>query len=324
MKSQHYLLVVVLHVPFAIASGEEAAFSAKCFSVADGDTISVMDRSRSVPPMQSFDLSGVDCPEKQQAFGAKAREFTKSLVGKKLVRIVPTGKRKNGRPVADVVLPDGRNLSHELLKAGLACWDRLETPDDDVLSALEKEAKEAKRGLWADENVVPPWEFRKALHAQPQDKAVGKEAKERPGLRPDQPGTTNETAGGKPDPHQSGQKEFINSIGMKMVLVPAGSFQMGADGDRPNEKPVHTVEITKPFYLGVTEVTQEQYEAVMGKTPSGFEGANRPVEQVSWDDAQEFCKKLSAIEGTTYRLPTEAEWEYACRAGTNDRVLLRR
>ncbi|MBL7042694.1 MAG: formylglycine-generating enzyme family protein [Pirellulaceae bacterium] len=114
--------------------------------------------------------------------------------------------------------------------------------------------------------------------------------------------------------------EITNSIGMKLVLIAAGEFMMGSpDSDRDadnDEKPQHKVRITKPFYLGVHEVTQQQYEKVIGENPSEFKGAGNPVETVSWDDAVEFCKKLSAKEGKTYRLPTEAEWEYACRAGT--------
>jgi formylglycine-generating enzyme required for sulfatase activity len=114
--------------------------------------------------------------------------------------------------------------------------------------------------------------------------------------------------------------EITNSIGMKLKLIPAGEFLMGSpDSDEAsyvNEKPQHLVRITKPFYLCVTEVTQDQYETVMGKNPSHFKGAANPVETVTWNQAVEFCKKLSAKEGKTYRLPTEAEWEYACRAGT--------
>ena len=109
--------------------------------------------------------------------------------------------------------------------------------------------------------------------------------------------------------------EITSSIGMKLRLIPAGEFMMGLQELGPQ----HKVRITKPFYLGVTEVTQEQYEKVMGKNPSKFKGAGNPVEQVSWDDAVEFCKRLSAEEGKTYRLATEAEWEYACRAGTTTR-----
>ena len=112
------------------------------------------------------------------------------------------------------------------------------------------------------------------------------------------------------------EKGFTNSVGMKMVLIPAGEFKMGSAKGEKNEKRVHMVEITKPFYLGVTEVTQAQYEAVMGENPSEIRVADRPVEHVTWHNAQKFCEKLSAKEGRTYRLPTEAEWEYACRAGS--------
>jgi formylglycine-generating enzyme required for sulfatase activity len=110
---------------------------------------------------------------------------------------------------------------------------------------------------------------------------------------------------------------------MEFVLIPAGTFQMGAnDSEAGNdEKPVHTVRITQPFYLGKYEVTQGQWQAVMGNNPSEFTGdSNRPVEQVSWKEVQEFIRRLNSQEGgTTYRLPTEAEWEYAARAGTTSR-----
>jgi formylglycine-generating enzyme required for sulfatase activity len=113
--------------------------------------------------------------------------------------------------------------------------------------------------------------------------------------------------------------EITNSIGMKLRLIPAGSFMMSAspgDSDADDDEPQHRVEITKSFYIGVYEVTQAQYEAVMGENPSYFADSLRPVDKVYWDNAVEFCRKLSQKEGMTYRLPTEAEWEYACRAGT--------
>jgi len=105
-------------------------------------------------------------------------------------------------------------------------------------------------------------------------------------------------------------------VEMKLAFIPAGEFQMGSDSGSNDEKPVHKVRISKPFYMGLTEVTQRQYEAVMGSNPSYFKGADNPVEQVSWNDAVEFCKKLSAKTGKAVRLPTEAEWEYASRAGS--------
>ena len=102
-----------------------------------------------------------------------------------------------------------------------------------------------------------------------------------------------------------------NGVTMKLVLIPAGKFLMGEEGPQKRE-----VTISKPFYMGMTEVTQAQYEAVMGKNPSNFKGGTYPVETVSWNDATEFCKKLSEKTQQAVRLPTEAEWEYACRAGS--------
>jgi len=114
-----------------------------------------------------------------------------------------------------------------------------------------------------------------------------------------------------------------NGVRMKVVLIPAGSFIMGSPKSEANreddEGPQHKVTISKGFYMGITEVTQKQYTAVTGKNPSTYKAPQSPVETVSWDDAVAFCKKLSATSQRTVRLPTEAEWEYACRAGTRAR-----
>lgn len=128
-----------------------------------------------------------------------------------------------------------------------------------------------------------------------------------------------------------------NEIKSGMVFIPAGTFQMGNTGEHSGnewEKPLHTVTISKSFYMSKYEISQKQYEEVMGINPSYFKGVNLPVEQVSWYDAVEFCNKLSLKEGLSpcysingtnvicnfdangYRLPTEAEWEYAAKAGT--------
>ncbi len=127
---------------------------------------------------------------------------------------------------------------------------------------------------------------------------------------------------------------FVNTFGMELTRVEPGTFQMGSPKDEPNrgaDEPVHPVEITKPYRIGIYPVTQEEYHKVMGGNPEdlhftaggksaakvrGLDTSSFPVEGVTWKDAQKFCEKLSAKEGRTYRLPTEAEWEYACRAGT--------
>jgi formylglycine-generating enzyme required for sulfatase activity len=129
--------------------------------------------------------------------------------------------------------------------------------------------------------------------------------------------------------------EYTNSIGMKLVYIPSGEFMMGSHNSASevaritnynknnvsedtyvHEHPLHRVRINKGFWMSIYEVTQGQYRTAMGRNPSYFNGDNNPVERVNWYDAVVFCMKLSDKEGRTYRLPTEAEWEYACRAGT--------
>ncbi len=121
------------------------------------------------------------------------------------------------------------------------------------------------------------------------------------------------------------QKQLVLDLGggvtMELLLIPPGEFQMGSPDSESqreaDEGPQHRVRITKPFYIAQCEVTQAQWQAVMGSNPSRFKGdGNLPVETVSWDDCQEFRRKLSQHVGREVRLPTEAEWEYACRAGT--------
>lgn len=115
-------------------------------------------------------------------------------------------------------------------------------------------------------------------------------------------------------------KSFTNSLGMKFVLIPAGSFLMGSTGKekgRGDDEGPRQVTFSKALYVGVHTVTQEQWLVVMGNNPSQFKGEkNLPVDSVTWHECQEFCKKLQAREKKPYRLLTEAEWEYVCRAGT--------
>ena len=121
-----------------------------------------------------------------------------------------------------------------------------------------------------------------------------------------------------------GEAWMVADVGLKMVPIAPGSFSMGSTNGDEDERPVTQVTLTRPYWLGAAEVTQRQWETVMGTNPSGFKGANLPVEQVSYEDALVFCQKLTEREraadhlpaGYVYTLPTEAQWEYACRAGT--------
>ena len=126
---------------------------------------------------------------------------------------------------------------------------------------------------------------------------------------------------------KSPPKELTVDLGkgvkLELVLIPAGEFMMGSpDSDKDAaaaEKPQHRVRITKPFYLGKYLVTQDQWDGLMGSNPSRFQGPKNPVERVSWDDCQKFLGKLNAKVGSgagKFRLPSEAQWEYACRAGS--------
>jgi len=104
--------------------------------------------------------------------------------------------------------------------------------------------------------------------------------------------------------------------GMDFVKIPGGNFMMGSNDGESDEKPVHKVTV-EPFYMMTTEVTQAMWKEITGKNFSHFKGDSLPVESVSWDDCQEFIKKLNRRDpGNNYRLPSESEWEYACRAGT--------
>ena len=115
----------------------------------------------------------------------------------------------------------------------------------------------------------------------------------------------------------------VNGIKYSMVWVDGGTFRMGATSEQgsdaySDENPVHSVTLSG-YYIGKTEVTQALWKAVMGSNPSRFKGDNLPVEWVSWNDCQEFIRKLNSLTGQNFRLPTEAEWEFACRGGNNSR-----
>lgn len=169
-----------------------------------------------------------------------------------------------------------------------------------------------------------PW---KKLLPDPEQK---QQAEEQPAVaensRPEEPGTaennSTETTPAAMQSEESG--EPLPGVGIQFKRLPGGTFTMGAANERGSSSPPHSVTITKPFEIGIYEVTQKQYEAVMGTNPSVYAGENNPVDSLNWNQATEFCRKLSAMPaekaaGHVYRLPTEAEWEYACRAGTSSK-----
>ena len=116
----------------------------------------------------------------------------------------------------------------------------------------------------------------------------------------------------------SAYTETVNGINLKMILVEGGTFAMGSNDGDSDEQTVHTVTLDS-YYIGETEITQAQWRAIMGTNPSLYTGDNRPVENVSWENAQEFCNKLSELTGKRYILPTEAQWEYAARGGNKSK-----
>ena len=151
-----WLLLVALPI---LVHAEQ--FTGKVVGISDGDTISVLREGKAV----KVRLHGVDTPEKAQAFGTQARKLTGDLVFQQTVTVVIRDTDRYGRLVGEVLLPDGRSLNQELVKAGMAWWYRQYAPNDTTLAQLEAEARTAKRGLWADAHPIPPWQWRKGQRA---------------------------------------------------------------------------------------------------------------------------------------------------------------
>lgn len=147
---------MILLVPLG-AGASAADFSGPVVRVLDGDTIEVL---HSQHP-ERIRLHGIDCPEKSQAYGQKAKHAVSDLVVGKEVTVHTHGKDKYGRTIGDVLLPDGKNVNRELIKQGWCWWYRKYAAGDTVLEGLEKAAREARQGLWADPHPMPPWEWRK-------------------------------------------------------------------------------------------------------------------------------------------------------------------
>ena len=164
LVSAFFLALLFLTDP-APASSD---FTGKAIRIIDGDSLKVMHNGLA----EEIRLNGIDCPENSQAFGHRAKELTSDLAFGKEVTANTFGYDKYGRTIADVILPGGVNLNQELVKAGMCWWYREYAPNDTVLGALEREARDAKRGLWADPEPVPPWVFRKSRRRQLLDLAV--------------------------------------------------------------------------------------------------------------------------------------------------------
>lgn len=189
-------MVAILHILFcfplwltgvtSLALG--ADFQAKVIHIADGDTITVLNHSNRQIKIR---LNGIDCPENEQAYGNKAKEFTKDLVALQVVTIKAFDQDRYGRTIGDVILDDGRILNQELIKAGYAWWF-FKYSDDEQLGILEVKAKVAKVGLWADKDPVPPWIFRhrNQLVILPSDQITNGPANLIPPLTPSPPSTS--------------------------------------------------------------------------------------------------------------------------------------
>jgi endonuclease YncB( thermonuclease family) len=136
-------------------AAEAEEFAGRVVGVTDGDTLTVV-RSHH---RETVRLQGVDAPEKRQAYGERAKRFTADLAFDRTVTVRATGRDRNGRLLGEVVLPDGRSLNQELVRAGYAWWFRKYSRDG-RLARLEEEARAGRRGLWADRAPEPPWDFR--------------------------------------------------------------------------------------------------------------------------------------------------------------------
>jgi len=147
------LLVTVFSASLVSAS----EITGPVVSVLDGDTIEVLHNTRA----ERIRLNGIDCPERGQAYGNKAKQAASVLVFGKYVIVRPHGKDKYGRTLADVLLPDGTNVNHKLVEDGWCWWYQFYAPGNRELEKLEKSARKAKKGLWGDPVHVPPWEWRK-------------------------------------------------------------------------------------------------------------------------------------------------------------------
>jgi uncharacterized protein (TIGR02996 family) len=192
---------------------------------------------------------------------------------------------------------------------------------DALLQAIAEHAEDDSRWLiladWLEEQGDRQGELVRLLHALRQPGSVGlPRGTEAHKQRQAQEARLRELlASGV----KSCQPRRVNRIGMEFVLIPPGTFLMGSPPDEPerrSDEVQHRVTLTKGYWLGAYLVTLAQWQAIMGDRPRSSEGLDQPVAHVTWNECQRFCNALGERDGKRYRLPTEAEWEYACRAGT--------
>jgi len=187
----------------------------------------------------------------------------------------------------------------------------IQDPDNNIYFASYWDAKEAK--------IIPTGGF---VSPYPQSTALFLKLFSLPAMPPAAATPAAAVILPTTEPVKNLELALDNNLTLKLVLIPAGKFIMGAPENEqlqfhaPNEGPQHEVTISKPFYMSIYTVTQEQYESVMEKNPSRYKGPTLPVQPMSWEDISGWCAKLSEKTGKKVRIPTEAEWEYACRAGT--------
>ncbi|MDH4303861.1 MAG: thermonuclease family protein [Nitrospira sp.] len=155
------LRITVLVAGLLLSGGEAFSFGGQVVAILDGGTIEVVRNGKA----QRVRLNGVACPKGGQPYSEQAKQATSDLGFSMDVTLQIYGKDKHGRVVADVLLPDDTNMSHLLVQQGWCWWDRKQAPGDVQLEALEKEARDSQRGLWADQDPVPPWEWRKNARA---------------------------------------------------------------------------------------------------------------------------------------------------------------
>lgn len=157
MVSTVAYLIAISILSLATPTSAFADFSGPVVSVLDGDTIEVLHNNHA----ERIRLSGIDCPEKGQPYGKKAKQAASALVFGKEVTLQTFGKDKYGRTIADVILPDGTNVNHTLVKDGWCWWYPKYAPENVILAELQRRARRSGVGLWADPNPIPPWEWRK-------------------------------------------------------------------------------------------------------------------------------------------------------------------